>query len=48
MVYLHSKFMETFISVPFVILILTQIAKTIPSKGVFLCYELNDAMDFFA
>lgn len=47
MAYLHSKFMETFTSVPFVILILTQVAKTIPSKRLFMCWRSNDAMNFF-
>lgn len=46
MTYLHSKFMETFISVPFVILILTQVAKTVLSKSLFMCWGLNGAMHF--
>lgn len=44
MTYLHSKFMETFISVLFVIPILTQVAKAVPSKRLFMCWRLNEAV----
>lgn len=48
MTYLHSEFMETFVSVPFVILILTQVAETIPLQIIFICWELGDATIFFS
>ena len=44
--YLHFKFIETFLSVPFVILILAQVVKTISSKRLFTCWGLNSTMIF--